>query len=131
MFSFISASFQQEVLLLLFIMVISNLVEFFLMRDYGIRARMLAVLFIDHIYVIIAWAFNINYTFFYLYLVRVHRVVDMSADLVLNLLFLATEVSFFVIPWLFPELKEIEEEVFQRNRRKGNGSYTNQRPERT
>ena len=125
----LSISFKQEVLLLLFVMVISNLLEFFLMKDYGLRARLLAVLFIDHIYVIIAWAYNINYTFFYLYFARIHRVVDVSADLVLNLLFLATEASFIVIPWLFPELEEIESEIFQRNRR-GHGTYSNQRPQR-
>jgi hypothetical protein len=100
------------------------------MKDYGLRARLLAVLFVDHIYVIVAWAFNINYTFFYLYFERIHRVVDVSADLVLNLLFLATEASFFLIPWLFPELKEIEEEVFQRNRREY-GSHPNERLKRT
>jgi hypothetical protein len=124
----LSISFQQEVLVLLFVMVISNLIEFFLMRDYGLRARLLAVLFVDHIYVIVAWAFGINYTFFYLYFERIHRIVDVSADLVLNLLFLVTEASFIVIPWLFPELAEIEEAIFQRNR-SGYGSYSNKRPQ--
>jgi hypothetical protein len=60
-------SFQQEVLAFLFVMAISNLIEFILMRDYGLRARMLAVLFVDHIYVLIAWAFHIDYSLFYLY----------------------------------------------------------------
>jgi len=117
--SLLPISFQQEVLLLLFAMTISNLIEFFLMRDYGLRARLLAVLFIDHIYVIVAWAFGIDNTFFYLYFERIHRVVDVSADLVLNLLFLATEASFFVIPWVFPELSEIESEIFRKSRREG------------
>jgi hypothetical protein len=112
-------------------MTISNLIEFFLMRDYGLRARLSAVLFIDHIYVIVAWAFGINYIFFYLYFARIHKILAVSADLVLNVLFLATEVSFFLIPWLFPELKEIEEEVFQRNRRSGYGSHPDQRLKRT
>ena len=124
----LSISFKQEVLVLLFVMVLSNLLEFFLMRDYGLRARLLAILFVDHIYVIIAWAFNINYTLFYLYFARIHRIVDVSADLVLNLLFMATEASFIVIPWLFPELSEIEEAIFQRNRRE-HGSRTNERPQ--
>jgi len=127
MFSLISISFQQEVLALLFLMVISNLIEFFLMRDYGLRARLLAVLFIDHIYVIVAWAFGINYTFFYLYFARIQRVVDVSADLVLNLLFLVTEASFIVVPWLFPELASIESEIFRKNRREENGSHPNAR----
>ena len=126
----LSISFQQEVLALLFLMVISNLIEFFLMRDYGVRARLLAVLFVDHVYVIVAWAFGINYTFFYLYFARIQRVVDVSADLMLNLLFLATEASFIVVPWLFPELASIESEIFQRNRRREHGSYSNQRPQR-
>jgi len=123
----LSISFKQEVLALLLVMVLSNLIESFLMRDYGLRARLLAVLFIDHIYVIVAWAFGIDYTFFYLYFDRIHRVVDVSVDLVLNLLFLATEASFIVIPWLFPELEEIESEIFQRNRRSGYGSHSNER----
>jgi hypothetical protein len=122
----LSISFKQEVLALLFIMTISNLIEFFLMRDYGLRARLLAVLFVDHIYVIVAWAFNINYTFFYLYFARIHRILAVSADLVLNLLFLATEASFFVIPWVFPELSQIENEIFQRNRGK-DGSHPYER----
>ena len=96
------------------------------MRDYGLRARLLAVLFIDHIYVIVAWAFNINYTLFYLYFARIHKIVDVSADLVLNLLFMATEAGFILIPYLFPELAEIEEAIFQRNRRKY-GSRTDSR----
>jgi hypothetical protein len=107
-------------------MVISNLIEFFLMRDYGLRARLLAVLFVDHVYVIVAWAFGINYTFFYLYFARIQRVVDVSADLVLNLLFLATEASFIVVPWLFPEIAEVEEAIFQKSRRK-DGSHSNAR----
>ncbi len=126
----IPISFKQEVLLLLFVMVISNLLEFFLMKEYGLRARLLAVLFVDHIYVIVAWAFGINYTFFYLYFARIDRVVDISADLVLNTLFLVTEATFFVIPWLFPELSEIESEIFRKNRR-GHGTYSNQRPKTT
>ena len=113
-----SLSFQQEVLALLFVMVISNLIEFALLRDYGLRARLLAVLFIDHIYVIVAWTFGINYTFFYLYFYRVGKVVPVTADLVLNVLFLSTEAGFIVVPWLFPELKEIEEEIFRRNERR-------------
>ncbi len=108
-------SFQQEVLFLLFAMVLSNLYEFFLMKDYGLRARLLSVLFIDHIYVIIAWAFNINYTLFYVYFARIDRLVDVSADLVLNFLFISTEVSFILIPFLFPELSEVESEIFRRN----------------
>lgn len=125
----LSLSFQQEVLILLFIMVISNLIEFFLMKDYGLRAKMLAILFIDHIYVIIAWAFNINYTFFYIYFLRIHKILTITADLTLNILFMFTEVSFFIIPLLFPELKEIEDEVFQRNRDNRYGSYPNKRPQ--
>lgn len=125
----IPISFKQEVLLLLFVMVISNLLEFFLMKDYGLRARLLAVLFIDHIYVIVAWAFGINYTFFYLYFTRIQRVVDVSADLVLNILFMATEVGFILIPWLFPELASIEEEIFRKNRRREDGSYPYKRPQ--
>ena len=108
-------SLRQEVLILLFVMVISNLLEFFLMKDYGLRARLLSVLFIDHIYVIIAWAFNINYTLFYVYFARIDRIVDVSADLVLNFLFISTEVSFILIPFLFPELSEVESEIFRRN----------------
>ena len=96
-------------------MVVSNLLEFFLMKDYGLRARLLSVLFIDHIYVIIAWAFNINYTLFYVYFARIDRIVDVSADLVLNFLFISTEVSFILIPFLFPELSEVESEIFRRN----------------
>jgi hypothetical protein len=98
------------------------------MRDYGLRAKMLAILFIDHIYVIIIWAFNINYTFFYIYFLRIHKILAVTADLVLNVLFLLTEVSFFIIPLLFPELKEIEDEIFQRNRGNNHGSYSNKRP---
>jgi hypothetical protein len=119
----LSISFQQEVLALLFVMVISNLIEFFLMREYGLRARMLAVLFIDHIYVLIAWAFHIDYSLFYLYFARVHRVVDVTADFVLNLLFISTEVGFIVIPYLFPELREIEETIFRKNEGSRNGPY--------
>ena len=113
-----AVSIQQEVLLLLFVMVISNLLEFFLMKDYGLRARLLAVLFLDHIYVIVAWAFGINYTFFYIYFSRIGKAVDISADLVLNVLFILTEVAFIVLPFLFPEISEIEEEVFRRNVRR-------------
>jgi len=109
---------QQEVLILLFIMVISNLLEFFLMRDYGLRARLLAILFIDHIYVIVSWAFNINYSLFYVYFLRIDRAVDISADLVLNFLFVSTEVSFILVPFLFPEISQIEDEVFRRNVRR-------------
>ena len=111
----LSISFKQEVLALLFVMVLSNLIEFFLMRDYGLRARLLAVLFINHIYVIVAWAFGIDYTFFYLYFDRIGRIVDVSADLVLNFLFISTEVSFIIIPLLFPEIAEVESEIFRRN----------------
>ena len=117
----VSVSFQQEVLFLLFGMVVSNLLEFFLMKEYGLRARLLSVLFIDHIYVIIAWAFNINYTLFYVYFARIGRIVDVSADLVLNFLFISTEVSFIIIPLLFPELSEVESEIFRRNVKR-NGS---------
>jgi hypothetical protein len=99
-------------------MVLSNLYEFFLMRDYGLRARLLAVLFIDHIYVIVAWAFNINYTLFYIYFERINRIVDVSADLVLNLLFVSTEVSFILLPFLFPEIAKVESEIFRRNVRR-------------
>ena len=113
-----AVSIQQEVLLLLFVMVISNLLEFFLMREYGLRARLLAVLFLDHFYVIVAWAFNINYTFFYVYFMKIGKAVDISADLVLNVLFIMTEVAFIVLPFLFPELSEIEEEIFRRNVRR-------------
>ncbi len=126
----IPISFKQEVLLLLFVMVISNLLEFFLMKDYGLRARLLAVLFVDHIYVIVAWAFNINYTLFYIYFARIHKLVDVSADLVLNILFMATEAGFILIPWLFPELAGIEEEIFRKNRR-NHGTYPNERPKTT
>lgn len=123
-------SFQQEVLALLFVMVISNLIEFALLRDYGLRARLLAVLFVDHIYVLVAWAFNINYTFFYLYFYRVDRVVPVSADLVLNIAFLSTELGFIVVPWLFPEIREVEEAIFRRSeRRKTNGPYPSERPQ--
>ena len=115
-------TFQQEVLALLFVMVISNLIEFALLRDYGLRARLLAVLFIDHIYVLIAWAFGVNYTFFYLYFARVGRVVPVSADLVLNVAFLSTELGFIVIPVLFPELNEVEEAIFRRNEGRRNGT---------
>jgi len=125
----LSISLQQEVLLLLFVMVISNLVEFVLMRDYGLRARLLAVLFIDHIYVLVAWAFHIDYSLFYLYFARVHKVVDVTADFVLNLLFISTEVGFIVIPYLFPELREIEESVFRKNERGRNGPHPYRRPE--
>ena len=118
----LSISFQQEVLALLFIMVISNLVEFVVMRDYGLRARLLAVLFIDHIYVLIAWAFRIDYSLFFLYFDRVNRIVDVTADFVLNLLFISTEVGFIVVPYLFPELREIEESIFRRNEGSRNGS---------
>lgn len=114
----IPISFQQEILFLLFVMVISNLIEFFLMRDYGLRARLLAVLFLDHIYVIIAWALNINYTLFYIYFARIDRLVAVSADLVLNFLFISTEAGFVLIPYLFPELSEVEEGIFQRNVRR-------------
>ena len=96
-------------------MVISNLLEFFLMKEYGLRARLLAVLFLDHIYVIIAWAFNINYSLFYVYFARIDRIVDVSADLVLNFLFIMTEVSFIILPFLFPEIAQVEDEVFRRN----------------
>jgi len=113
-----AVSIQQEVLLLLFMMVISNLLEFFLMREYGLRARLLAVLFLDHFYVIVAWAFNINYTFFYVYFMKIGKAVDISADLVLNVLFIMTEIAFIVLPFLFPELSEIEEEIFRRNVRR-------------
>jgi hypothetical protein len=119
----LSISFQQEVLVLLFIMVISNLVEFVVMRDYGLRARLLAVLFVDHIYVLIAWAFRIDYSLFYLYFARVNRVVDVTADFVLNLLFVSTEVGFVLIPYLFPELREIEESIFRRSEGDRNGSH--------
>jgi len=102
-------------------MVISNLLEFVLMKEYGLRARLLSILFIDHIYVIIAWAFNINYTLFYVYFARIGRIVDVSADLVLNFLFISTEVSFIIIPLLFPELSEVESEIFRRNVKR-NGS---------
>ena len=102
-------------------MVVSNLLEFFLMKEYGLRARLLSVLFIDHIYVIIAWAFNINYTLFYVYFARIGRIVDVSADLVLNFLFISTEVSFILLPFLFPELSEVESEIFRRNVKR-NGS---------
>jgi len=113
-----AVSIQQEVLLLLFVMVVSNLLEFFLMREYGLRARLLAVLFLDHFYVIVAWAFNINYTFFYVYFMKIGKAVDISADLVLNVLFILTEIAFIVLPFLFPELSEIEEEIFRRNVRR-------------
>jgi len=102
-------------------MVLSNLLEFFLMRDYGLRARLLAVLFIDHIYVIIAWTLNINYTLFYLYFARIDRLLDISADLVLNFLFISTEAGFVLIPYLFPELSNLEQGIFQRNVKR-NGS---------
>ena len=111
-------SLRQEVLILLFVMVISNLLEFFLMKEYGLRARLLAVLFLDHIYVIVSWAFNVNYTFFYIYFARIDRVVDVSADLVLNLLFIMSELGFIVLPFLFPELSEVESEIFRRNVRR-------------
>lgn len=111
----IPVSLEQEVIILLFMMVISNLVEFILLRGYGLRARMLAVLFLDHLYVVVAWAFNIDYVLFLVYLERIQRVVPITADLVLNTLFIITELAFIVIPYLFPELKEIEEEIFQRN----------------
>ena len=114
-------SLRQEVLILLFVMVVSNLLEFFLMKDYGLRARLLAVLFLDHIYVIVAWAFNINYTLFYVYFARIDRIVDVSADLILNFLFVSTEVSFILLPFLFPELSEVESEIFRRNVKR-NGS---------
>jgi hypothetical protein len=117
----LSISFQQEVLVLLFVMVISNLIEFVLMRDYGLRARLLAVLFIDHIYVLIAWAFHIDYSLFYLYFARVDRTIDVTADFVLNLLFISSEVGFIIIPYLFPELREIEESIFRRNEGSRNG----------
>jgi len=117
----IPISFQQEILFLLFVMVISNLLEFFLMKDYGLRARLLAVLFVDHIYVIIAWALNINYTLFYLYFARIGKIVDVSADLVLNFLFISTEAGFVLIPYLFPELSEVEGEIFRKNVKR-NGS---------
>jgi len=117
----IPISFQQEILFLLFVMVLSNLLEFFLMRDYGLRARLLAVLFIDHIYVIIAWTLNINYTLFYLYFARIDRLLDISADLVLNFLFISTEAGFVLIPYLFPELSNLEQGIFQRNVKR-NGS---------
>jgi hypothetical protein len=110
----VSPSLQQEVLVLLFFMVVSNLIEFFLMRDYGLRARLLAVLFVDHIYVLVAWAFHIDYSLFYLYFVRVRRAVDISADFVLNLLFVLSEIGFIVIPYLFPELRKAEESVFRK-----------------
>jgi len=113
----IPISFQQEILFLLFVMVLSNLFEFFLMRDYGLRARLLAILFVDHIYVIIAWALNINYTLFYIYFARIDRLVAVSADLVLNFLFISTEAGFILVPFLFPELSEVETKIFQRNRR--------------
>ncbi len=119
----LSISFQQEVLLLLFVMVVSNLVEFVLMRDYGLRARMLAVLFIDHIYVLVAWALHIDYSLFYLYFARVHSVVDVTADFVLNLLFISTEVGFIIVPYLFPELREIEEAVFRKSEGSRNGPH--------
>jgi len=125
----LSLSFQQEVLLLLFVMVVSNLIEFVLMRDYGLRARLLAVLFIDHIYVLVAWAFRIDYSLFYLYFARVHKVVDVTADFVLNLLFISTEVGFILIPYLFPELREIEESVFRKNEGSRNGPHPYRRPE--
>ena len=99
-------------------MVISNVLEFFLMREYGLRARLLAILFIDHIYVIVSWAFNVNYTFFYIYFARIDRIVDVSADLVLNFLFIMTEISFIILPFLFPELSEVESEIFRRNVRR-------------
>jgi hypothetical protein len=102
-------------------MVISNLIEFFLMKDYGLRARLLAVLFVDHIYVIIAWALNINYTLFYIYFARIDRLLDVSADLVLNFLFISTEAGFVLIPYLFPELSNLEQGIFQRNVKR-NGS---------
>ena len=111
-----AVSIRQEVLLILLVMVISNLLEFFLMRDYGLRARLLAVLFLDHIYVIFAWAFNVNYTFFYIYFAKIGKAVDISADLVLNVLFILTEIAFIVLPLLFPEISEIESEIFRRNR---------------
>lgn len=98
-------------------MVVSNLVEFFLLRDYGLRARLLAVLFLDHVYVVVAWAFNIDYDLFTLYLTRVQRYVTISADLVLNSLFILTELAFIVLPYLFPEIREIEEDIFHRNER--------------
>jgi len=113
-----AVSIRQEVLLILLVMVISNLLEFFLMKDYGLRARLLAVLFLDHIYVIVAWAFDINYTFFYVYFMKIGKAVDISADLVLNVLFIMTEIAFIVLPVLFPELSEIEEEIFRRNVRR-------------
>jgi hypothetical protein len=122
-------SFQQEVLAFLFVMAISNLVEFILMRDYGLRARMLAVLFIDHIYVLVAWAFHIDYSLFYLYFARVHKVVDVTADFVLNLLFMSTEAGFIIVPYLFPELREIEESVFRRNEGSRNGPRPYSRPQ--
>jgi len=122
----VSLTLQQEVLGLLFFMVASNLVEFILMRDYGLRARLLAILFVDHIYVLVAWAFHIDYPLFYLYFARVHKVIEISADFVLNLLFIATEIGFIVIPYLFPELREIQETVFRRN--EGNGSHSYARP---
>jgi hypothetical protein len=125
----LSLSFQQEVLALLFVMVVSNLIEFFLMRDYGLRARMLAVLFVDHIYVLIAWAFHIDYSLFYLYFARVNRVVDVTADFVLNLLFISTEVGFVIVPYLFPELREIEETIFRRSESDRNGPHPYRRPQ--
>jgi hypothetical protein len=110
----VSPSLQQEILVLLFFMVVSNLIEFFLMRDYGLRARLLAVLFVDHIYVLIAWAFRIDYSLFYIYFARVHRVVDVTADFILNMLFIMSELAFVIIPYLFPELAKAEESVFRR-----------------
>jgi len=114
----VPVSLRQEVLVLLFAMVISNILEFFLMKEYGLRARLLAILFVDHIYVIVSWAFNINYTLFYVYFLRIDRIVDVSADLVLNFLFIMSELGFIVLPFLFPELSEVESEIFRRNVRR-------------
>jgi uncharacterized transporter YbjL len=111
----VSPSTQQEVLMLLFVMVVSNLVEFALMKGYGLRARLLAVLFIDHIYVLIAWAFHIDYSLFYLYFARVHREIGVTADFVLNSLFVLSEIGFVVVPYLFPELREAGESVFRKS----------------
>jgi hypothetical protein len=108
---------QELALLLLLAMVVSNLAEFYFMRDYGLRARILAVLFVDHLYVMVAWAFGIDRPLFYVYFARANRVVEVGADFLLNVMFIVTELAFVVAPALFPELREVQEEIFRRYRR--------------
>jgi hypothetical protein len=108
---------QELALLLLLAMVTSNLAEFYFMRDYGLRARILAVLFVDHLYVVAAWAFGIDRPLFYVYFARADRAVEVSADFLLNAMFILTELAFVVVPALFPELREVQEEIFRRYRR--------------